>query len=370
MKRYLILLFTLLCMSFSLEAIAGRVSIQDNANVLSTADKNVLMEVGSRHPFDVIILTSSQFGSRSQFDTVAAGMLTSPNSMVIGLNPQQRFTVVRFGSGSGVPRNSYDMIASAGNSNFKVSNWKDGFTAIMNRSGEARASMAARTAATSSVQTTTTRTGFPWLTFFLIVAGVGFMGAFIWWLVRRESNRRYYTADYEYAGASVATPSYSSSYVAPGPTVVHTSPAVIHTSPTVIHHGSGGDFATGMMVGSMMNNGHHHHDVHHTTYVDSVPEPVYMEPAVVETDDSPTWDGGGSASSFESSDSGSSSSFDSNDSGSSSSYDSGGSSSSYGSGGSSSSFDSGSSSSSCSSPSSSCSSCSGGSSCGGGGGGD
>lgn len=352
-------------------ALAGSLQVQDEAHVLSSSDVSTLKTTASRWPFDTHVLIYDA-PTKDALLARARAWVDGPNVIVIARDPVDHDTIVRVGVGSKVKSMDLDAIASAGNPAFREDHLVAGIEAI-----GARAELSTRTAAgtVAPQPPIIVREGLsPWA-WGAIIFGVLLL---VWLVVRlyRKSQRnnelfqsaldenREETAALRsdnirydrWAEPESAAPVRRSTSRVRTPTVAYTPSYAPVPAPNpfaapstvVVNQSSSSDLVTGMAIGHMMSDSHHHHDreVVHERVIER--SPTYTS--------SPSYDGGGGSSTYDSGGSYSSSAPDSNRYGSSSftsssNYDSGGSSSndsssSYDSGGSSSSFDSGGSSSS------------------------
>lgn len=314
-------------------AMAGGVTVRDQAHVLSSGDVARLSSDAAPWPFDLHVLTAV-FPTRDLLEDQAHQWVDSPRAVVVAVDPQNHHVVVRFGTGTGVHGGDFDSLAKAGNAHFRSGDWVDGIEAI-----GVRAYASTQTASGISVSNEPVvlqqGLGF-WIWALIVGAGAGLVWL-TWWVMRRSRevldenrletaelrSRNIKDADWErQMDESVArrpTP----------PSIPRSRPAARvcpssaggngGTSSVVVNQqGSSGDgLLTGMLIGEELGRGRDRDVVVEREVVREAPQPSRND------------DAGGGSSDF----GGGSSSFGSDTS--SSSSDSGGSSSSWDSGGSS-----------------------------------
>lgn len=333
-------------------ALAGPVVIHDEANLLTPEEEVQLQNTGSRWPFETHILTRNAH-AKHLLEQAAKAAVTTPNTVAIAVDPNLRFTVVRFGIASNVKTVDFSAISDAGNPSFREGRWLSGLEAIGARAEVSTRTMAGTVAPPAPV---IVREGLGWFGWAIILLGVGGLVALVIYLWRRSrANQRQFedvltetrleaqelrTRNIETDAWAEGVRKSNEARRDPRPTPwgshVSSSPAPQTASSTVVvnNGGGSGDLMTGYMLGSM--SAHHHEPVRERIIEREVPARTYDSGG-----SSSSLDAGGSSSSWgePSRNASVSSSSSSWGSGSSSSWGSGGSS--YDSGGSSSSSDSG-----------------------------
>ncbi len=116
-------------------ATAGALTVRDGARLLSSADVTTLETAVHPYPFDVLVVTSSNGGSKEEFDRRIMGDVRA-NALVIGIDEAHRHTSVRFGTGLGVDRAQFRPIEEAGSSHFRQRQWRSGIDAIASRANQ------------------------------------------------------------------------------------------------------------------------------------------------------------------------------------------------------------------------------------------
>lgn len=137
-------------------------------------------------PFDLKIAIVST-DSRAALDARVASMVTSSNTLAIGIDPTHHYTFTHFGVGTGVPRDRYQDIARSGNGEFKAGRWGDGVLAIASNAAAAKKeSQHTTTTIVVPSQVTTVEKPVPIWPFALGAAAI----ALGFWLVWRWNKRR------------------------------------------------------------------------------------------------------------------------------------------------------------------------------------
>lgn len=124
-------IFSLICAA---PAMAGGLTIQDQTNRLSTDQIEVIRATAASLPFDVAVLTGD-YPNKAALDQAVSQCVVKPLIVCIGIDPGHRATNVHFGTGTGIPSNSFSTISSAGNMYFKLGDFGAGIAAIANTAG-------------------------------------------------------------------------------------------------------------------------------------------------------------------------------------------------------------------------------------------
>ena len=108
--------------------------IEDPSGILSASDYASIKTVSS--PLDVkVIVTSAD--SKPGLDMHVHDLVTSANTLAIGVDPIHHYTFTHFGTGTGIQRGDYQGVARAGNGEFHAGNWAAGIRAIVNAANAA-----------------------------------------------------------------------------------------------------------------------------------------------------------------------------------------------------------------------------------------
>lgn len=160
---------------------AGTIIVRDGADVLTPAEEADLTARATPDRLRVQIVTSRSQTARGAFDAFAQGFRDTPETVVIALDPEHRWTVVRYGIGARIvdPRGT---LADAGDAAFREGRWADGLRAIVDATGEAAQASPAEVARRA-------RTAFPVGTVIVAVLAVGGLA---WLLGRRRHARSTY----------------------------------------------------------------------------------------------------------------------------------------------------------------------------------
>lgn len=108
--------------------------IQDLTGRLSSVDHSALE--GMRTPLDVKVLFTSA-DTRIGLEMQVHDMVTTANTLAIGVDPLHHYAFVHFGTGTGIRHGDYIPIERAGNGEFHLGNWGAGVRAIVNAASAA-----------------------------------------------------------------------------------------------------------------------------------------------------------------------------------------------------------------------------------------
>lgn len=103
--------------------------IQDTTGSLSALDRDMLSGIST--PLDVnILLTAAD--SRPGLEIQVHDMVTTANTLAIGVDPVHHYVFTHFGTGTGIRKADYLAIEKAGNAEFHAGHWGAGLRAIVN----------------------------------------------------------------------------------------------------------------------------------------------------------------------------------------------------------------------------------------------
>ncbi len=129
---------------------AGTLQVRDSASLLTASDRSQIEAAASRYPFDVRVLTTSQYPDQAAFSRYVHAQVNEANEVVVGIDPVNHHTQVHFGTGSRVASSQWGTIERAGNGDFKASRWATGVIAILDQAAAAAGGSPAATPSTSS----------------------------------------------------------------------------------------------------------------------------------------------------------------------------------------------------------------------------
>jgi hypothetical protein len=164
-------LFAVAAVTFSLPARAGALQIRDTEHVLSADAAARLRQTVTSAPFDGRFVVTSEYPDTQDLSRYVGSLVTEPNVVVVGLDPQHRHVQVHFGNGDRVPRSEWPAIERAGNDAFHRSDWAGGAAAIFQAASRAAVSAAGQAAAPNA-QASPSLFG-PGLLLLLLVGGLG-----------------------------------------------------------------------------------------------------------------------------------------------------------------------------------------------------
>src|SRR5260370_899754 len=132
-SRFLLLLASALFLALvavAHTAYAGTLQVRDEAHLLSAGDVHKLQSVVSGTPFDARLVVTTEYPQAQDLGRTVGSLVTEPNMVVVGLDPEHRHIQVHFGNGSHISRASWPAIESAGNDAFRHGDWAGGGVAI------------------------------------------------------------------------------------------------------------------------------------------------------------------------------------------------------------------------------------------------
>lgn len=136
-RGLLAILATLVALLFALPASAGSLHTTDDADVLSSSDLGAIRKHVNDADFDVRLITTTSYASKSDLGNYIHRFVTEPNIVVIGVDPTHRHVTVHFGTGTRIADTEFKSVEQAGLSYFKESDWKGGVIAIVDRAEKA-----------------------------------------------------------------------------------------------------------------------------------------------------------------------------------------------------------------------------------------
>jgi hypothetical protein len=188
MRRILALVLLATAVLFALPASAGALHTTDDAGVLTPSQLATLRSRAQGYDFDVRVITSSSYASKSDLGGYVHRFVTEPNLVVVGLDPVHRHVSVHFGTGTRIADSEYQTIESAGVASFKDSDWGGGVVAILDRAEKAVGTGTGEGHRTAAVGGQRSSEGGGFGILFWIVLIVGGIGVLAWLARRRRAN--------------------------------------------------------------------------------------------------------------------------------------------------------------------------------------
>ena len=186
--RRVVALFALaFAVLFALPASAGALHTTDDAGVLTPSQLAAVRSRAQGCDFDVRVITTSSYASKSDLGNYVHRFVTEPNLVVIGLDPVHRHVSVHFGTGTRIADSEFKAIESAGVASFKDGDWAGGVDAILDRAEKAVGTGGGRRAPAGGTAAPASESGGG-LGLFGIVAIVGVLGLVVWLVARRRSS--------------------------------------------------------------------------------------------------------------------------------------------------------------------------------------
>ena len=186
-RRLVALIALAIAVVFALPASAGTLHLSDDAGTFSASQLATLRQKVDRYDFDVRLVATSSYASKSDLGGYVHHFVTEPNLVVIGLDPVHRHVSVHFGTGTGIPDSAFKAIESAGLPQFKDADWTGGVTAILDRAETfVEHHGAVRTTPAHGAPSRSASSGAGGL--FWILGIVGVVGFLIWLVARRRAS--------------------------------------------------------------------------------------------------------------------------------------------------------------------------------------
>ncbi len=168
----------------TVDASAGQLQLRDEAHLFGAADAAQLRAAVAQAPFDARVVTTSNYADQAAFSRYVGTLVSEPDMVVVGIDPDHHHVQVHFGTGSRIPHAAWSSIERAGNDAFHQGAWEQGSEAIL----RAAASNATGGGVTGPTATPAGQGsllgGLSPLILLLVIAGV--IGAVVW-LARRRS---------------------------------------------------------------------------------------------------------------------------------------------------------------------------------------
>ncbi len=179
----------------ALPASAGALHTTDDAGVFTPAQLATVRSKAQGYDFDVRVITTSSYTSKSDLGNYVHRFVTEPNLVVIGLDPVHHHFSVHFGTGTRIADSEFKTIESAGVASFKDADWAGGVVAILDRAEQSVGTGGGRRAppgasepvsgAVTDGETSHSSGGFG---LFGILAVVAVVGGLFWLVARRRGS--------------------------------------------------------------------------------------------------------------------------------------------------------------------------------------
>jgi hypothetical protein len=108
------------------EASAGSLVLRDEAQILTPADAAQLKAIVAQAPFDARLVTTTNYADPAGFSRFVGTMVSEPNMVVVGIDPQHHHVEVHFGTASRIPEADWPAVGRAGDDAFERRAWEEG----------------------------------------------------------------------------------------------------------------------------------------------------------------------------------------------------------------------------------------------------
>jgi hypothetical protein len=126
LQRFLAPVFAVGLLAVAADANAGSLVVRDEAQIFTPGDTEQLRAIVAKAPFDARLVTTSNYVDQPGFSRFVGTMVSEPNMVVLGIDPQHHHVQVHFGTGSHIPQADWPAIERAGNDAFKRTAWEEG----------------------------------------------------------------------------------------------------------------------------------------------------------------------------------------------------------------------------------------------------
>ncbi len=113
-------------LAVAVDASAGTLTMRDEAQVFTPGDTAQLRSIVAQAPFDARLVTTNSYPDQAGFSRFVGTLVSAPNMVVVGIDPQHHHVQVHFGTGSHIAEANWPTIERAGNDAFKRSAWEEG----------------------------------------------------------------------------------------------------------------------------------------------------------------------------------------------------------------------------------------------------
>jgi hypothetical protein len=108
------------------DANVGGLVLRDEAQILTPADAAQLKAVVAQAPFDARLVTTTNYADEAGFSRFVGTLVSEPNMVVVGIDPQHHHVEVHFGTASPIPEADRPAIERAGDDAFERRAWEEG----------------------------------------------------------------------------------------------------------------------------------------------------------------------------------------------------------------------------------------------------
>ncbi len=127
----------LAALTASAVASARLLQVRDPAHALSDNDVAHLRADVASTPFDARLVVTTDYADSQDLARYVEKLVSEPDMVLVGLDPQHHLVQVRFGTGCHVPEASWGEIERSGNDSFRHGDWEGGAAAIFRAASDA-----------------------------------------------------------------------------------------------------------------------------------------------------------------------------------------------------------------------------------------
>jgi hypothetical protein len=198
----------------TVDASAGQLQLRDEAHLFGAADTARLKATVAQSPFDARVVTTTNYADQAAFSRYVDTLVSEPDMVVVGIDPDHHHVQVHFGTGSRIPHAAWSSIERAGNDAFHQGQWEQGSEAILRAAANNATSGGGVSSPTASAPAGQGTSFMGPLVLLLIIAGV--IGAVVWLARRRSANPGASFGTGPYAGGGAPYGGPPGPYYGPG----------------------------------------------------------------------------------------------------------------------------------------------------------
>jgi len=125
-RRFLVPILAVGMLAMAADANAGTLVLRDEAQILTPADAAQLKASVAQAPFDARLVTTTNYADPAGFSRFVGMMVSEPNMVVVGIDPQHHRIEVQFGTATRIPEADRPAIERAGDEAFERRAWEEG----------------------------------------------------------------------------------------------------------------------------------------------------------------------------------------------------------------------------------------------------
>ncbi|HEY3815670.1 MAG TPA: hypothetical protein VGL81_00785 [Polyangiaceae bacterium] len=186
-RRLLVPVLAVGLLAVAADANAGSLVLRDEAQIFTPGDIEQLRGIVARAPFDARLVTTTNYADQPGFSRFVGTLVSEPDMVVVGIDPQHHHVQVHFGTASHIPDADWSAIERAGNDAFKRGAWEEGGADIFRAATTAVSSTGRSTTPVTTPASSSAGSLLGVGLIVMLVFGVG-LAAVVFSLLRRRSS--------------------------------------------------------------------------------------------------------------------------------------------------------------------------------------